>query len=107
MNSSEAALNASEVVVMDELATIDHMQAEEDAHQRRLNTIGFLQVPSPLEEEKLGTTSGMVEELLSSFAYTKVAHEESEARLKEAFQKLFQAGVDRQTRLNGETAQLN
>jgi len=101
--SEEMFENAGELKVLTELAEQDGIQSKAVAHQKRLNTIGMLQQSEKGAEQP----QDLLQSLLSSFGDLAKEQNASEALLKEAFEKQFQSGVDRQKSLLEEQAKLN
>merc|ERR1719424_2355205 len=93
--------NAGELKVLTELAEQDATQAKLSAHEKRLNTIGMLQQSGAEQPQDL------FQSLLSSFDDLAKEQNASEVSLKEAFEKHFQSGIDRQKSLLEEQTKLN
>jgi len=101
LTASEALENSTELTVLAELAEQDGIQASALNHQRHLQSIGLLQNSEEVQPQNL------LQSLLSSFGDLTKEQEVSEHSLKDAFEKEFQAGSDRQKALLEEQAKLN
>jgi hypothetical protein len=93
--------NSTELTVLAELAEQDDMQAKVLNHKNRLQTIGMLQNSEEVQPQDL------LQSLLSSFGDLTKEQDVSEHSLKDAFEKEFQAGSDRQKVLIEEQGNLN